>query len=727
MANPKEETLELAPEERKRFTFLLAQNPNYFGNLDIPDLEVVKKIVLDTSYEELTCVGYDLEKGRLEATIAIKQSTGYGGDLCHAGSTEYVRFFVDDGSGWQDAGLAGTKVHDVPTDKDCAEAPEKPLTYVVGVPYKPRGDCCDKPMLPNVRAILSWQWLPPAGNAGWSPPWGNAHECHVQVKPRPWTLSCLFDDLHVKVPDLFEQVQELPIPQPDPGPLKLAQLAQMYTPKRDEPGESTARMSVEPKRFGAADVHMALSEGSFDQQVFADKQLEWASAGLDWAKALLEMEKTQADVEYEELECLGLDEVFPERLVATFRIKRSTGYSGDLCHKGSLEHIAFWADWEDTCTWTYLGSQTVNVHDISTLPDGGLCYTAFQPVDLTAHRKGCESPLVGRVRAVLSWNVPSSTTDPDDLKYYGNRIDSHVLIMPKEVGSPQDAKIRNIGGISVEDIDTVGNGMTKTVAFGGGSVVFAHTPGNKADALDRECPFGGTIWIEGVDFFYPNYYRVRARKQADPSVVVALTNDFYVERTTPGYDHQVATGEWFQYLPGTYMNRLLAYWSSSGDEQWEVKLDIATAPNDASILSSSPWYRVQLDNTAPQGPPAASPTMDIHLTSVADCDDVTTGDVIKGFFIADDLHFGHWTLSTEPNTFSTPSNPPAPDPALSSTTAAPGPAGHKWVLHTDAPVSMHPCGYVVMLQVHDRSIVGSVPGSHNTNHISVGFCLRGPE
>ena len=45
--------------------------------------------------------------------------------------------------------------------------------------------------------------------------------------------------------------------------------------------------------------------------------------------------------EYVELECLGLDEVYPERLVATLRIKRPAGYSGDLCHKGSCEYVAF--------------------------------------------------------------------------------------------------------------------------------------------------------------------------------------------------------------------------------------------------------------------------------------------------------------------------------------------------------------------------------------------------
>lgn len=728
---------ERVPKERVQFRRLLAENANYFGNLVESPIKPIKKMVGNTTYEELTCTGYNPEKGLLEATIQIKGPTGYNGDLCHEGSTEYVRFFVDDGSGWQDAGLAGVKVHDIPSGQDCAGQPNKPLSYVATLSYQPKGDCCDEPLLPNVRAILSWQWVPPAGNPGWLPPWGNRLECHVQIKPRPWTLSCLFDDLEIEIPELFESVKELPIPQPDPPPFKLAELAEMYSSKKGATKAAKAQLSVEPHRFGVADIHKALTAGSFDEELFASKQLEWSGAGLDWANALQALEKTSADVSYEELECLGLDEVFPERLVASFRIKRAAGYSGDLCNKGSYEYVAFWADWDNTCEWTYLGTQAVNVHDIASIPTDGLCYSAFQPVDLSKHRRSCETPTIGRVRAVLSWSVPPSTIDPDELEYYGNRVDTHVLVEPKEVGDPNNARIRNIGGIAVEDIDTdtsLGNGMTKSIAFGGGSVRFAHTPGNFADGwgLDRECPFGGTIWIEGVDFFWPNYYRVRVRKHLDTSVVNALTGDFYVERTGPGYDHQVASGEWFQYLPGSYMNRLLAYWSSSGDEPWEVQLDIASAPNEASIISSSDWYLIQLDNTAPQGPPAVPLTMDIHLTAaggspLADCKDVEEGDTITGTFIADDLHFGGWSLSTEPNTVAFPSNAPEVT-GLLNTDPAPGPGGQTWTLHTAPPpaglVTMKPCGYVVRLDVSDRTIAHSVPFSHNSNHIEVGFCLR---
>ena len=74
---------------------------------------------------------------------------------------------------------------------------------------------------------------------------------------------------------------------------------------------------------------------------------------------------------------------------------------------------------------------------------------------------------------MLSWAVPPSTTNPDALNYWGNRLDAHVQLNP---GQP-DASICNIGGIALEDINTSTDGMTKTVAFGGGRCTSRTTTG----------------------------------------------------------------------------------------------------------------------------------------------------------------------------------------------------------------------------------------------------------
>lgn len=726
--------------ERAQFTRLLAQNPNYFGNLADSKLKAVnKKIAANVQYEELTCVGYNPAKHLLEATVAIKLPFGYGSDLCHKGSTEYIRFFLDYGSGWEDAGLAAINVHDIPNGKDCAGAPNKPLTYVATLKLDPKTKCCNRPVLPKVHAILSWQWMPPAGaaNVGWTPPWGNSLDCNIQIKPRDWNIYCLIELLSetltaqkIKVPQIFESVQYEPIPLPDPPPYKLTDLAQMYAAKDATQAKGAAAdkaylakgavrgYSVEPHRFGTNDLHALAGPAGFNQELVSAKVAEWEAVGLNWQSAAAALFDQKANVTYEELECLGLDNNL-ERLVATFRIKRPSGYSGDLCHKGSLEHIAFWADWDDKCKWTYLATVQVNVHDID-IPKGGLCYSAILPVNLAEHRRNCKEPKIARVRAVLSWSVPPSTTDPDDLQYWGNRVDTHVLIKPGEpLPDKPEARIRNMGGIPIEDINTGGTGLTNA-----GDVRFAHHFWATADGwgLGRPCPFGGIVEIDGPFYYLGYYYRIQARKAFDPSVVTTLDKDFYVERTDIGFDHQVAVGGWFKYLdPVQALDRKLAEWSSSGDDLWEVQLSIATAPNDASIVSSSPWYRIQLDNTGPAAPPASPPTIDIHIDAGGDCKDFDEKTVITGTFIAQDLYFGGWSLSTEPNTVSTPSNAPFTDPFLASTSQA---SGDAWKLNTTSPKVMKPCGYVVRLDVSDRSILHSVPFAHNSAHISVGFCLR---
>jgi hypothetical protein len=715
-------------KERQDFRRLLLKNPNYFGNLKDTPFKAVNPIVGNTSYEELTCVGFNPRRSSLEATIAIKRPSGFGGDLCTAGTTEYVRFFLDYGTGWVDAGVTGVNVHDIPGAKDCANQPDKPVTYVATLNIAPRTECCDHPVLPRVHAILSWEWAPPAGpaNVGWLPPWGNALDCAIQVNPHPWNIVCLLEALSegigqkLKVPQLFEATKYHPIPLPDPPPLTLGQLVELYGARSKAPVTSR----VDPHRFGVKDLHAALSQRGFSLDAFASASATWKSVGLDLVAALETLENTKADVSYEELECLGLEESAPERLVATFRIKRPVGYSGDLCHAGSREHVAFWADWNNACRWTYLGTAMVNVHDIKQVPKAGLCYSAVLPIDLTYHRRACDKATMARVRAVLSWAVPPSTTDPEALTYWGNRLDTHVQVNPGESINPEQptATLRNIGGIAVEEIDTVGSGMTLATAK------FAHNPAFPADgwSLGRPCPFGAQVKIEGT-YFLPFYYRIKVHKVGDPPAsYTVLSTSFLVERWDLGFDVQAPVlNGFYKYLdPTLYFDRALAYWNSFGDDIWEVQLDVATLPVETNILASSPWYRIHLDNTGPSGPPAIPLTMDIHITAGAgDCKDFGQGSAITGFFIAEDVHFGAWSLSTEPNSLATPSNQPVVA-GLAATDPAAAPAGHPWSLGTGAPVQMKPCGYVVRLDVSDRTIVNSIPGSHHTNHIEVGFCLR---
>jgi hypothetical protein len=704
--------------ERGQFSVLLAGNPNYFGNLEGSPFKAVKPLQLNKKYEEVTCVGFNLNLNTLEATIQIKLPVGYGGNLCQAGSTEYVRFFIDYGTGWQDAGMVSFNVHDIPNSNDCAKQPTKPLSYVLTQEIDPLQKFCFTAVLPKVRAILSWQIQPPAGNANanWLPVWGNVLDRHIQIKPRPWNFVDLVDVLGASVkqkltlPTELEEVKLQPIPLPDPPPVELAELAELYRGQATrQEAKSAAITSVEPHRFGLEQLHAAISAGALDQPALSAKISEWQALGLNWQAAVSALQQTNGNTTYEQLECLGLD-YNREWLTATFIIKKPTGYSGDLCRRGSQEYVAFWADWDNTCEWTYLGTIPINVHDIATIPADGLHYTAILGVNLNPFRRACTQPKIGRVRAVLSWNVPPSAVDPNAIPYWGNRLDAHVQIKPGRAVGELEPEIAIIGGISVSQINIFGNGMTTPNA------VFA-LYGGFADpnVPTRSCPFGGRIHVQAyappILSALGYKYRVLARK-VGTFIELPVTTPFQI---ADGFNPPVMrvpnqmTG-FIEYVnPTLNLFNMLAWWEPTGDDLWEIRLEMVTAMN--VFVGTTVWHRVQLDNTKPE----AAVSID-----GGDCEEFNPGVILTGRFVARDVvgfsdHFGVYTLDTLPDSVS----PPDPTPASGTTQTAATP-GDAWSLNT---TGMTPCGYVILLQVWDRAIVGSLPGSHNYNKDDVGFCL----
>ena len=394
--------MENIEKERVYFKSLLLQNPNYFGNFPDSKFKPVNKIQNNTSYEELTCVAFNPDLNILEATIAIKRPLGYAGGLCYAGSSEFVRFFVDYGSGWVDEGVASLNVHDIPDEKDCAQQLNKPLTYVLTLQLNPKKRRCAFPLLPKVHTVLSWNVTPPM-TVGIPPIWGNSLECNIQIKPRKPIIFDVFDDAKLKIPPEYEVVNDIPIPIPDPPPLTLAALAALYKDESSSKNKSSKeeQFKVESHRFGFPVLKRMLISDTFSEEKITDNVDQWKSLGIDFLSTVAVLQKTKANVDYEELECLGLN-YDKEKLIASFRIKRPYGYLGDLCKAGSLEHVAFWADWNDECKWTYLGTISVRVHDLEDkdpkFPSDGVCYCAILPVSLDSIRRGCEDPKISRIR-----------------------------------------------------------------------------------------------------------------------------------------------------------------------------------------------------------------------------------------------------------------------------------------------------------------------------------------
>jgi hypothetical protein len=688
------------PKERADFHKLIAGNPNYFGHLKDSVFKPVLQSLNNTTYEEVSCIGFNPNTNILEAVIQIKQPLGYSGDPCQAGSFEYVRFFLNYGSGWEDVGLAAVHVHDIPNQDDCAKNPEKPLSYAASVQIQPKRNFCGTPVIPQARAILSWQMIPTANDPNFPPIWGNHLDCHVQIKPRLLLLSDISATLADSVakfvpPEQVASVINLPIPLPDPPPLQLAELSKLYSPAAG----TTATAAVPAHRFGFSELHNAIGAPSASTEVALSGIAKWKTTGLDWQAAIAALAQLSADVTYEQLECVGLEGAAGfERLAATFRIKRATGYGGGLCTAGSTEYVAFWADWDDTCKYTYLGTVPVNVHDINTIPADGLCFNAVLPVDLSAHRAPCDKPRIARVRAVLSWSVPPSTTDPNALKTWGNLIDTHVQIQPGTVPNPLTPTMSILGGIPTGQID--GSGVT---------ILNARFAGNNllADSLGRHCPFGGRVSVQGPEF--PGFkYRIQVRPTAGGLWQNVVTPLWLTRWDGTSYLSSPDAGGFFDYQQ--YINNienLLGEWDTGGDDQWFIKLEIADAFDNPVLGAIPDIHTMQLDNTAPVAA--------VHIDSGGDCGKYAVGAVLKGHFVATDLNFGSYSLYTEP--FPGPVTRDNGNPNTVPTVGAPGDA---WTLNT---ATMKACGYVVRVDVVDRTIVNSSWGAHNGASSSTGFCL----
>src|SRR5262249_51657131 len=149
---------------------------------------------------------------------------------------------------------------------------------------------------------------------------------------------------------------------------------------------------------------------------------------------------------YEEIGCVGLNPRTTD-LVTTIHLKLSSGYSGNLCSAGSYEYVAFWVDWEDGGGWHYVGTPSVNVHAIAPIPAGGVS-DAPSPrfPELLSQRQPCgEGPKPARIRAVLSWATPPSTTDPYKVPYWGGHAETLILIPPGEPISGGGPQLDTIG------------------------------------------------------------------------------------------------------------------------------------------------------------------------------------------------------------------------------------------------------------------------------------------
>ena len=745
--------------ERSRFKSLLLQNPNYFGNLEVSQFKPVKAITGNTSYEQMICVGLNPPYDRLEAVLHVKQNAGYGGDICSPGTSEHVRFYVDlfDNGVWHDVGVTSVKVYDLPGDK--------PICYAVRRDFSSFKKFCFFENIVKVRAILQWNVPPPANTPGYVPVWGNVLNVQVQIHPRkfwPWG-------------DLLKELEQIPIKFPDPiGPVI----------KGLDPGTKLTLAEVQPltlmqkkalykgkdvpvHRFAFQEVQQLLSMSEPAALAAPGKSplLELGLVAADIGNLIDKLFPTDGDTSFEELRCVGL---YPEAdlIEAVLTVKKSTGYSGSLCGNGSTEYVAFWIDFGGGAGFQYMGTSTVNVFDLQTIPDEDVQYAVFLKTDLSKFRVPCEiGPRIVRLRGILSWATPPPPTNPNYVPVWGNREECRIQLHPGKLEG-HIPLIETVGDIGVDDINQANGLATGSGQIGAFSVL--------------DSPFGGEVRITGRIGDPPNSfgggatpyrYRIEVFGPApfnswqpliNPITVkvsewlagvpqMCAPGDFVCDVTlTPTDDGDGFGPGWYTYLEdikGVNQRFLvvdkLASWLTNVAMEgfWQIRIT-AKDPSGPVLFPGIQVVRVRVDNTAPSGPAGpgatqaqieANPPLTITGATLngnplpaVDCGKFPVGSIITGSYEVHDpgltspnQHFSDLSLTVTP---AGPANGVAPNPSSRSyplQVPTTGEAG-TWTLNT---AGMDPCGYVLRLVGRDRTNYNSTGYALHLPY-DVGFCLE---
>ena len=718
---------------RQNFKYYLIKNPNFFGNLSatFPDMENVISLKGNTSYEELGCVSFNPETNELRAAVSIKKQSGYSGNACSNGSLEYVRFFVDyerDGV-WVDEGVTHFNAHDLRF--------KEALCYGVKLSIKPkkRSCCNDKPILPRVRAILSWDQEPLANDPTWSPVWGNIVEANIQLAPRA-SLLChhllpKFKAVNIDIPsNILNVLAKTKALQKEKRvellPADLFQLKEKYDGK------------VEDSRLAFEMVKGFVFEPIQPKLVNSIEFIKKLDFNIDEIIGFIK--KPEFNTQYEELKCVALNRSM-NILHGAIHIKRNAGYSGNLCEKGSREYIAFYMDFGSG--WEYMGTTSVAVHDVK-LPKDGLWFNAALPIGLTKHQKKWCKTRKAKVRGILSWNAMPTPNDPDYQAAWGDREECHVEIkpLPKGVSTGDVVPVIDIlGGMPVGKIGSI-SGLATGVHT---------TVGNVVDA-----PFDGRIKIQGIitnapDSSEPLVGRLKYRIMVKPpsfAIHQPLYNEFDITlRELNGAILQPQntvtqspdSDGWVDYYPDYKgadliweVENLLGEYKPSEQGKHDLYLELLDTITLVKIPSNHVKFFV--DKTHIKA--------GIEITSGSgNCGTYHIGDILEGTFSITDDYCKSMTFSVTPTdeaneaapvTADNPSFPityPTEYSHLVYNTAPnelPGngipehPDGNKWKLDT---AGMSPCGYNISIVGRERTIVNSNSVNRHAQDIE-GFYLK---
>lgn len=750
------------PKERSNFKKLLLGNPNFFGTF--PELgKVVKAIKGDTTFEQLTCVGLFpgglFGGGRLEAVLNINQHSGYGGDACGDGTTEYVRFFVQDTAGaWHDLGLSSVQVYDLPGPL--------PVSYAVYVDFNQARKFCTTENILNVRAILSWNLEPTAGDPDFTPVWGNVLNARVQVAKR-FIFEMTVKELVAEKLFTVESaaLAEIDLDKPlqagaEPQELTFGELKELYANNRTVPPHRFGfkeAVKVKNESLGKALKQAKITAATPKLQKASQPSFASLVAGIDLAGILDQIDLLDGDTTFEQLTCAGYNPQ-TRTLEGVIQVKQNSGFSGGLCTAGSTEYVSFFAFLGGA--WQALGTARVQVYDLAAAtPANPINYAVFRVSNVA--EIPCHELEGVPLRAILSWQT--EPTGPDFIPTWGNVVNTHI--QPQIlIGDPgvEQMRLMRIGRVSIIGISDV-TGLANATGVAGDCTT----------ALDS--PFGGAPTVTGdfiprVDVF--NHVNGSVLPGARPIIYQAwvlpasgtpfqLTDDFGIQVYPPSgpaggvfktQSVNPAPAPVFGAAPGevyyTYMEsdlqavepRTLAVFNASGLAEGNFTIEIRgfkfNGVNYVPIPSQSKMIHVyngfpHIELGVGGVPfPAQRPQLAISLLPPAtDCGDIVVGNTITGTYSVTDRFFRSATIQLVRITVGGVLQPTA----IAHLSSAPGNGdtvpyngsntnGTSGTFTLDT-TGLTPCGYTIVLSADDRALVSdSCTGHHN--EIGVGFCLR---
>lgn len=566
----------------------------------------------NSHFEELKCIGYNQKRSELTATVSIKRATGYAGDLCDRGSYEYVRFYLDYGSGWEDQGYVGFNVHDIPTEKDCDKKLEKPLDFVVRLTIKPKSKFCKHEVIPKVRAVLAWNSIPAPNDPNLTGPssytWGDVKDDVIQIQPKFfWPYF----------PINFTDVASLPKIDLNTLALNSIDPNEVVLPKQKIEFPDVVKLykgkKVDSARLGLK--LLAEANDSSDPIILENIKGLFKTSSLSFNDAFTKFKKLNCNTTYEQLHCVGLD-YNRSALVGTFKVKKSVGYNGGLCSKGSKEFVSFWIQDGDSCKWEHAGTTSVDVHDINSIPANGISYSAVLPHNFWKYQKPCSKPVVLKVRAILSWNTPPVGMNCSG---YGNVVETYIQL-PARRRWNNGPQLDDINDVSVYNIDDATGLTLPNTKFG----ISQHK------VVDGSA-FGGEIVIRGVsNQNLGKKYKIRVFNH-DTGAVDYLNNTFYVQNIY-GVNVPISPiGDIYTYRSESINpDEILGRIPAGGDH----KITISIEHLDGASMSQV----IQLNNSPLE--------LELDINDGGNCTHYLKGSTIDGIYTVSDNRLNYYNLQT---------------------------------------------------------------------------------